>query len=405
MVIAQNNIKKTEEVLNGYAEVSYIEELFSKNVGVSYIHHKNNPVLIGSDFLLKVNTSIGISDPIFLDEEIRKIEAIRQCSTVSEYYHPDLVMDHTNVILKKPIWRYLVEILDCPIGTVPVYSIGNEKSGIDKIKLLELVEEMAVCGVNFMTFHPTATLELATLAKNTRKISSTSWGGSLVLEDLRINNRERNVVADCYSEILAILKKYNVTISIGSVFRPARISQALDDVHKKETNEQREYIEWAKRDGVNVIMEGMGHATGKDIIRYCELIKDHNVPIMPLGPMIFDSAIIEDNEVAAMGAYLMAYFGNLGIVNSVTRVEHLGGVPTIDNVKEGLRSAVIVAHGVNIDRFPACCKIDNEVSDMREEKVSCVVEGGLFGVKIKDIGNSGCSRCNKQCPLKKNRRI
>jgi phosphomethylpyrimidine synthase len=400
MSTSNKNLANTREVKEGLLDVHYIARLFEEKSDISYIHHKDNPVLLGTEFLLKVNTSIGISKIEGYEDEIAKIVELRDCPFL---FKSDLIMDHTpRLDIAVPIWKTLVKETDKPIGTVPVYSVFKENKGINRNELLEQIEEMAGGGIAFMTFHPTATLELYELAKTTRGRSnpSTSWGGVDVLSDCLLNRRNANIIEDCFDEILAILKKHNVTMSIGSVFRPSGISEALDAIHVRETIEQKTFIDRAKMSDVNVIMEGIGHIRYEDIARYCNLIKDHGAPLMPLGPMITDASIGFDHVAAAIGAREACARGNIGIVNSVTRVEHLGGVPTVEDVIEGLKSALVVAHSVNISRFPSYKTIDDKISIRRSLGASCVVDGGLFGIDAVTSTTGGCSRCDKQCPLR-----
>jgi phosphomethylpyrimidine synthase len=390
------SIEKTKEFKQGLLDKQSIQNFFTRNDGVSYIHHRKNPVLLGTQFLLKVNASVGISDlePKSLTEELKKIEAISLSS-----YAPDLIMDHTPIHISKPLWKYLIEDTDFPIGTVPVYTVHKKDIGIEKNVLLDRISEMAESGINFMTFHPTATRELFNLAKTTRTIPTSSWGGTLVLDDMFINNREVNIIAESFIDILEILNRHNVTISIGSVFRPARIKEALDAVHVKETEEQRHYIDLAKSKGVNVIMEGIGHIQWNMISKYCDLIRPYDTPLMPLGPMLTDAAIGFDHVNGANGSLLVAIQGNVGIINSVTRAEHLGGVPSTENVMEGLMSARVTAHAVNLTRFNQYSNVDNTISDKRANGKTCMVNGGLFNISPNPENKKGCNRCNEQCPL------
>jgi len=392
------NIERTKEFLKGLLDRPAIAKLFADDAGVSYVHHAKNPVLIGSHFLLKVNTSVGIDRPDTLDEELKKIEAITSCC-----FHPDLIMDHTrNIELEKPIWRYLTEMTDVPIGTVPVYSVYDNEKGIEKSALLEKIEEMAIGGVNFMTFHPTATRELHRLSKASRPLAMamSSWGGGVVLSDAEINKRDSNIIEETFLDILKILKKHNVTLSVGAVYRPARIDDALDEIHLLETVAQGRFIDIAKTYGVNVIMEGIGHITLSGILKYSELVKPFNTPLMPLGPMPTDSSIKWDHVTGAVGATFAAFFGNVGIINGVTREEHTGGVPSTQSVIEGLMCAVDVAHMINLERFEIIRNLDRAVSDYRAKIRSCRANGGLYDVSPNPENSSGCDRCGIQCPLK-----
>jgi len=389
-----DNLIKTQELRQELFTESKIHELLSTNKSISYIHHKSTPLLIGSDFLLKVVLDVGISAPSQLSDELKKVETIMALP-----YSPDLLFDHTSVVLDKPLWRHLIENTDVPIGVVPVFSAFDDKKGIDKNRLLETIEEMAAGGVTLMSLHPTATNELYSLAKNTRKIPVTSRGGSLLIKDNELNSRETNIIVENFADILKLFKKYNVTLSLGSVFRPARIDEALDEVHVAETKEHKQYINIAKANGVHVVMQGIGHISLSAISQYCDLIKDYNTPIMPLGPTPTDYCAGFDHVPAAIGATILAMQYNVGLINSVTRAEHIRGIPSIEDSIEGLMCAKTVAHMINLERFDTYRNMDKNISDNRATNKTCLINGGLFHISTDEKISEGCVRCDVQCPL------
>lgn len=368
--------------------VHYLNNTFN----MSLISHPKNPLLLGNYALLKVNTNIGVSSEDKLDTELDKLKTLAELP-----YAPDSLMDHTIIPLKKPLWKYMLEFFDKPVGTLPHYTAFHNNS-IDKIKLMETIEEMAESGISFMTLHPTANLKTLEIANNCRSIATTSRGGVLILKDTQTNKRDVNVITDNFDEIIKIFKKYNMTMSIGTTFRPARIDEALDQVQLMEIEEQGKYITYAKSQGINVIMEGVGHISIKDIPKYCDLIKDFQVPLMPLGPMLSDATIGFDHITSAIGATLISMYGNIGTINSVTREEHTGGVPSKESIVEGLKSARVAAHCINLSRFERIGTIDSAVSNRRATSKTCVISGGLFGGNVEN-GDIGCSRCSFECPL------
>lgn len=388
------NISKIKEVQSGLISEEEVTKLFHSHACISYIHHPKYPLVIGPQMLLKVNTNIGVSDISKLNIELRKLEYLSKLK-----FAPDMMMDHTYVPVERPLWKYMVDEFKGPVGTLPHYSTFDVHSGIDRQRLLETIEEMAQGGISFMTLHPTATVALLEVAKNCRKIPTTSRGGAIILKDAIINARTENIFADNFSDILKLFKKYNVTLSVGTTFRPACINEALDLVQLKEIKEQKKYIDIAKSMGVNVMMEGIGHISLDAIPTYCELIKQYNTPLMPLGPMPTDSTIGFDHVTAAIGATVAALNGNVGVINSVTREEHTGNVPSDESIIEGLKTARAVAHSINIVRFPKFREIDNAIADNRANNRSCVIKGGIFADNTVDQDGEGCSRCRYECPL------
>lgn len=388
------NLSKTKEVRAGLMNESDIIELFNTDSGISYIHHKDYPLVIGSQMLLKVNTNIGVSDISNLEIELGKLKNL-----VGLKYAPDTMMDHTYVPVERPLWRYMVEEFKGPVGTLPHYSTFELNCGIDKGKLLETIEEMAQGGISFMTLHPTATIPLLEKAKQYRKIPTTSRGGAVILKDAILNNRNDNVFVDNFYDILKLFRKYKITLSVGTTFRPACINESLDLVQLEEIKEQKKYIDIAKANGVNVMMEGIGHISLDMIPKYCDMVKKYNTPLMPLGPMPTDATVGFDHVTAAIGATVTALNGNVGIINSVTREEHTGNVPTDESIVEGLKSARAVAHSINIARFPKYREIDNAIADNRANNRSCVIKGGIFADDTVSENGEGCSRCRYECPL------
>jgi phosphomethylpyrimidine synthase len=387
-------LKNTKEIQTGLISEEHVMELFNSNACISYIHHANYPKLIGPQMLMKVNTNIGVSNETNFESELKKLRCLSELK-----YAPDMMMDHTYVPVKRPLWKYMVEEFKGPVGTLPVYSIFDNDKGISKEKLLETIEEMAQGGVSFMTLQLASNISMLEIAKKCRKIPTTSRGGAIVLKDAIINHRDENVYVDNLDEILKLFKKYNMTISVGTTFRPACINEALDMVQLEEIKQQKKYIDIIKASGVSVIMEGIGHISIDMIPQYFSLINKYNTPLMPLGPMTTDASIGFDHITSAIGATVATLNGNVGVINSVTREEHTGNVPSYESVVEGLKTARVVAHSINITRFSKYREIDNAIGDNRANNKSCVIKGGIFEYDTHDECSSGCGRCRYECPL------
>jgi len=386
------NICDLKEVKTGLLSQENIKVMLNSCSELACIYHSCNPVLLGSKALLKVNTIVGVSDDSQLDVELKKIRKIAQLA-----YAPDSMMDLSFASLKKPLWKYMVNELGIPVGTLPHYYVFNQETGIDKNALVEIIDEMGAYGVNFMTLHLTSILRLLETARSCRKIPTTARGGRITLKDALINKRENNIFIDNFDEILKLFLKYNITLSVGTTFRPARISEALDLVQMEEIRLQSEYIAYAKSKGINVIMEGVGHLPLSRIQEYCSYIKPIKTPLMTLGPIPTDATIGFDHVSSAIGATVIAMHGNLGIINSVTREEHTGEIPNEDSIIEGLKSARVAAHLINLTRFEKYRDIDDAIADNRELSKTCVVGGGIFNVTIPV--KEGCDRCKHMCPL------
>lgn len=354
------------------------------------------PVLVGRHCLLKINTNIGVSNEEDYQTELKKLTEISQLP-----FRPDSLMDHTIVPLQKPLWRSMVEIFDGAVGTLPHYLPFDEKKGISEDDFFDNLIDMAKGGVSFVTLHPTAGLELYDSAISSgRIVPMTSRGGFVLLKDQFINNRKENIVAKNYQKILSILKEYHMAISIGSVFRPGTIHEALDLIHIEETKRQGFYIDIARKMGVPAQMEGIGHIPLNLMGKYASIIEGYNAPLMPLGPMASDELIGFDHITNAVGASMMASTGVVGMINSVTREEHTGKVPSYDSVIEGLKTAAAVAHCHNISRFPSYKERTETTGLERSHHRSCVMRGGIFDYIPEENETTSCSRCKRECPLK-----
>lgn len=386
--------QRLQEIQEDLVTVNMLEEAVRKRRAVIF-KATGSPIVVGHGMLVKVNTNVGISSLMSLDAELSKLRTI--CGVG---FAPDTMMDHTVVKLpKKQFYSHLIDHFSGPVGTLPHYLAYNPENGIDMLELLDIATEQAESGVSFMTLHPTSTRELYDLACATRIVPTTSRGGGLLLQDMIMHDRKVNVMEKVFPDLLSILLKHKMVVSIGSTFRPANIGEALDEVHRREIALQGDYIGAARDAGVPVQLEGIGHIKLSDLAEYFDLIADFAVPMMPLGPLPTDAAIGQDHIANAIGATLAAWTGGAHIVNSITREEHTGGVPTEESIMEGLRAARIAAHAVNISRFPQLAQVDQQVADLRAKNYTCTVDGGLFTRSAAIQYSLGCTRCSQECPL------
>ena len=388
---------------NEYKELQYSifsEEEINEMVSLGKIlrFKAKRPVLIGTSCMLKVNMNIGVSDPSKYQIEIDKLTQISKLS-----FRPDSMMDHTIVPLEKPLWKSMVELFDGAVGTLPHYLPFDEQTGLDEKAFWDNLMLMAKGGVSFMTLHPTADMEIYNRAvASNRIVPTTSRGGYVMLKDQAINHRRKNLIADKFDEIMDVFHEYGMAVSIGTVFRPATIWEAIDSFHKEETLLQKQYIDIAKKHNVPVMMEGIGHISLDKIDDYANLIRPYNTPLMPLGPMLSDEIIGFDHITNALGGLAIAQTGVVGMINSVTREEHTGKVPSFDSILEGLKSARVTAHCYNISKFPAYKKETEVIGVTRAQHQTCVQRGGIFGFSsLDDNESNSCSRCRRECPLKK----
>ena len=383
-----------ELLLNIYSEKE-VNRLIEN--GDAILLKAKRPVLVGKGALLKVNANIGVSDLQAYNLEIDKLMTICKLD-----YRPDTMMDHSIVPLKKPLWKTMVEEFDGAVGTLPHYLPYDSEKGLIESDFFDNLSDMANQGVSFVTLHPTADINIYKRAiEKKRIVPTTSRGGFILMNDQVIHNREQNIVAANFERIMEMLKTHGMAVSIGSVFRPATIHEALDEFHIEETRLQKKYIEIAKKHGVPVQMEGVGHLPINKIQEYADMIRDYGAPLMPLGPMVSDEIIGYDHITNAIGATMMACTGVVGIINSVTREEHTGKVPSFDSIIEGIKSARVVAHSYNVSVFSEYKDVTEQVGIERGRSDSCVISGGIFSYQPDEGEQRNCSRCVRECPLHK----
>jgi phosphomethylpyrimidine synthase len=403
------NLCHTDEVRLGILSVEQITNLLTKNKGLSFIDNGECSKLLGQtaegSAFIKVAINTGISHISQLESEKEKIEKLFSLS-----YFPDMIFDHTHSGVDaarewdKRLYAYIAQNYSekAVVATTPIIEVFDPAKGVDKNELLEIIEHMATCGVRLMLFHPTTSRDIWRIASIIRKNPSTSWTGILLHNDMQLNNRANNIVVENFEDILKILKKYNVTLDIGSTFRPSRISEALDEAHIMELKEQEFWIAKAKNAGVFCIREGLGHIELHKIPKFAEII-DSSTPLMPL-PVATDVSIGFDHVSCAIAMAVLGLHCNIGILNPVTRMEHTGGIPSINEIIEELQTIRVVAHSLDLCNIPKCQEIDNIVSDIRQSGKTCVVSGGLFHeYKENDVNaRKECDRCGFQCPLRIN---
>ena len=389
-------MNEIKEKLYGIFSSEQIEKM--KADGEVLVFKAKRPVVIGRNCLLKVNMNIGVSSSPDHNKEIDKLLKIAGLP-----YRPDTMMDHTIVPLSKPLWKSMVEEFDGAVGTLPHYLVFDENKGIDINDFFDNLLDMAKGGVSFMTLHPTAEISMYNRAvKSNRIVPTTSRGGYVLLKDQAIHHRKENIIAANFERIMKIFKEYGIAVSVGTVFRPATIWEALDSFHREEIKMQKKYIDIARDYHVPVMMEGIGHISFDKIPEYAELIKSFDAPLMPLGPIPSDEIIGFDHISNALGALAMAQTGVVGIINSVTREEHTGKVPSFESILEGLKTARATAHCYNISKFPSYKKNTEVIGITRAKHETCVQRGGIFHEESVDENETNsCSRCRRECPLKK----
>ena len=343
----------------------------------------NSCIEVGGNSPIRVNCNVGINNEAGRVYEIERLEAIHQ-----NEQQPDTFMDLSVGVLEKPFYKEIQERFDCPVGFVPSYILPVDKV-ITKSDAISIIKRLAEDGISFLTLHLTASIDLYERAKATRKIPITSRGGSAVLYQMK-QSGNGNIWMACLPEIIEIAKAYGIIISLGTAFRPAGITDACDEVHLKETEEQLRLCKMLQAEGVSVMVENVGHITIDRLEKHCELLRQMEAPIMPLGPTPTDCAVGADHIAASVGAAFMSYWGCAHVINCVTRAEHQNSSFTIEETLEAIRCAKLTAHIIDIARGIESDK-DYKIYEQRAKQQNCLASTG-----------TDCERWSMYCPLKLN---
>ena len=338
-------------------------------------------IKVGESQPVRVNCNVGANTPEQIVYERERLKAIGESNRL-----PDIFMDLSIGQYEKPLYKEIVREFGCPVGVVPAYSFPTTLH-ITQEYALDTLRRLADDGLSFFTLHLTANRDLLDLAKRTRKIPVTSRGGAIALMR-SIDDNSENIWMSILPQIIDLAKEYGIVISLGATFRPAGVDEACDEVHLKETEEQLKLCRMLQAEGVQVMVENVGHISIDRLEKHCGLLRQFNAPIMPLGPLPTDCAENEDHIAAAIGATMMGYWNCAHIINCVTRSEHTKSFFSIEETLEAIRTARIAAHIIDVARG-INLEAETEMLDKRAKSQCCIVEEGRE-----------CRRCSMYCPLK-----
>ena len=325
-------------------------------------HPELEPVIIGRNFLVKINANIGNSAVTSgAAEEVEKLVwAIR--------WGGDTVMDLSTGRNIHNIRGWIVRNSPVPIGTVPLYQ-ALEKVGGDADKLSwevfrDTLIEQAEQGVDYFTIH--AGVRLAHVPLTARRTTGiVSRGGSIMARWCLAHHRE-SFLYEHFEEICAIMRKYDVSFSLGDGLRPGSNADANDAAQFAELETLGELTKVAWRHGCQVMIEGPGHVPMHKIkINMDKQLREcGEAPFYTLGPLTTDIAPGYDHITSAIGAAMIGWFGT-AMLCYVTPKEHLG-LPNRDDVKVGVITYRIAAHAADLAKgHPAAKLRDDAISRAR----------------------------------------
>ena len=327
-------------------------------------HPELEPMVIGRNFLVKVNANIGnsaISSSI--GEEVEKMTwAIR--------WGADTVMDLSTGRHIHETREWIVRNSPVPIGTVPIYQALEKVEGKAEELSWEMFRdtliEQAEQGVDYFTIHAGVLLRYIPLTAG-RVTGIVSRGGSILAKWCLAHHRE-NFLYTHFAEICEIMAAYDVSFSLGDGLRPGSIADANDEAQFAELHTLGELTRTAWEHDVQVMIEGPGHVPMQLIRENVEreLEQCAQAPFYTLGPLTTDIAPGYDHITSAIGAAMIGWYGT-AMLCYVTPKEHLG-LPDKEDVKEGLIAYKIAAHAADLAKgHPAAQVRDNAVSKARFE--------------------------------------
>ncbi|MBM4383742.1 MAG: phosphomethylpyrimidine synthase ThiC [Deltaproteobacteria bacterium] len=319
-----------------------------------------DPMAIGRASTTKVNANMGAS-PISssTDEEVEKLRW-------AEKWAADTVMDLSTGGNLDATRAAIIRASTVPIGTVPIYSmiIGRKIEDLDERMILDGLEHQAKQGVDYMTVHA-GVLQGHLPFVQRRLIGIVSRGGSLLAKWM-ITHGKQNPMYTLWDDICEILRRYDVTFSIGDGLRPGGLADATDAAQLGELETLGELTERAWQHGVQVMVEGPGHVPFDQIEYNMKLQRRlcHGAPFYVLGPLVTDMFPGYDHITSAIGATAAAYHG-AAMLCYVTPKEHLG-LPKKDDVKQGCVAYKIAAHAADVALgIPGARDRDDELTKAR----------------------------------------
>jgi phosphomethylpyrimidine synthase len=326
------------------------------------IHHTNlEPMCIGVASSCKINANIGNSATTSnIDEEVAKLHyAVK--------YGADTLMDLSTGGDIPRIRQAIIAESPIPIGTVPIYEALSRVRRVEDLNInvmLEVIEEQAEQGVDYMTIHAGVLVQYIPLT--TKRITGIVSRGGAILAEWMVKNHKQNLLYENFDAICKIFQKHDVSFSLGDGLRPGCVADASDPAQFAELKTLGELTRKAWDYDVQVMIEGPGHIPMDQIQLQVEkeLELCHEAPFYTLGPLVTDFAPGYDHITSAIGAAMIGWYG-ASMLCYVTPKEHLG-LPNREDVKQGIIAYKIAAHAADIARHrPGARDRDDQLSHAR----------------------------------------
>ena len=375
------------------------------------LQHENvRPVGIGRGLRTKVNANIGTSQDLCdLKLEVEKAK-------IAIKYGADTIMDLSTAGDLDEIRKAIIKAVNVPIGTVPIYQAAIEaakKKGaiihMTEDDIFNVIERHAKDGVDFMTVHCGVTQRIVKkLAKHPRLVGVVSRGGTFLAAWILHHGKENPLYAN-YDYLLEMARKYDFALSLGDGLRPGCIFDSTDWAQIQELLTIGELVKKARAENVQVMVEGPGHLPLSDVAANVQLEKAicKGAPFYVLGPVVTEIAPGYDHIVGAIGGALAGLAG-ADFLCYLTPAEHLG-LPSPEDVKEGVIATKIAAHAVDIvklgakasarDLAMAKARANLDWKGQFENAIDPEKAKEIHG-RIKPKSPGTCSMCSEYCAIK-----
>jgi phosphomethylpyrimidine synthase len=310
------------------------------------IHHSRlEPMCIGVASNCKINANIGNSATTSnIDEELAKLGyAVK--------FGADTVMDLSTGGDIPRIRQAIIDASPVPIGTVPIYEALSRVRRVEDLNIsvmLEVIEEQAEQGVDYMTIHAGVLVQYIPLT--TKRITGIVSRGGAILAEWMVKKHKQNLLYEHFEDICKIFQKHDVSFSLGDGLRPGCLADASDAAQFAELKTLGELTKKAWEHDVQVMIEGPGHIPLDQIALQVEKEREvcYDAPFYTLGPLVTDIAPGYDHITSAIGAAMIGWHG-ASMLCYVTPKEHLG-LPNREDVKQGIIAYKIAAHAADVAR-------------------------------------------------------
>jgi len=366
-----------------------------------------SPKAIGKCMGVKVNANVGTSrDFVDVEDEVKKAETAVK-------YGADSIMDLSTGGDLDSTRKLLMETVDVPFGTVPIYqAASSQKTVVDMTSddIINTVRKHAEDGVDFVTIHAGVNQNaLQRLRKGERVMDVVSRGGSFTIAWM-IHNEQENPLYSEFDYLIEIAREYDMTLSLGDGMRPGCIHDASDNAKFMEFITLGELVKEARKSNVQTFVEGPGHVAADEVQLSVQSMKQlcHGAPLYLLGPLVTDIAPGYDHITGAIGGTIAGMSG-ADFLCMTTPAEHLA-LPTADDIREGAIITKIAAHAADLTRHGRREKARQ--TDLRMAKARRDLDWEKqFNIAIdsekpaeirqsRKTGSDACSMCGELCALK-----